>query len=150
MGDVRGHRRAQEVPAKEVLDDKSRHRTLPERWERYGGTAAWPEFEVFPTTAWNYGLVLDEKHPARSFQLTKKPGPLPDQPFTTETSPLQLKAHAKKIPDWKPDSQGMVGKLPASPVKSDQPIETVTLIPMGAARLRISSFPMVSVSSGGQ
>jgi hypothetical protein len=36
-----------------------------------------------------------------------------------------------------------VGKLQASPVKSEQPRENVTLIPMGAARLRISSFPVI-------
>ena len=28
-------------------------------------------------------------------------------------------------------------------MKSDEPVETVTLIPMGAARLRISSFPVI-------
>lgn len=33
--------------------------------------------------------------------------------------------------------------LQAGPAKSDQPTETVTLIPMGAARLRITSFPTV-------
>ena len=36
-----------------------------------------------------------------------------------------------------------MGKLQASPVKSDQPTETVTLIPMGAARLRITAFPVI-------
>jgi hypothetical protein len=33
--------------------------------------------------------------------------------------------------------------LQPSPVKSDQPTDTVTLIPMGAARLRITSFPVI-------
>ena len=50
---------------------------------------------------------------------------------------------AKRIPAWKQDSLGLVGKLQPSPVKSDQPAETVTLIPMGAARLRISTFPVI-------
>ena len=36
-----------------------------------------------------------------------------------------------------------MGKLQPSPVKSDQPTETVTLIPMGAARLRITAFPVI-------
>ncbi len=30
-----------------------------------------------------------------------------------------------------------------SPVKSSEPVETVTLIPMGCARLRISAFPVI-------
>jgi len=37
----------------------------------------------------------------------------------------------------------MVGKLQASPIKSDAPTENLTLIPMGCARLRISSFPVI-------
>src|SRR5439155_19283707 len=37
----------------------------------------------------------------------------------------------------------LVGKLQDSPVKTEEPLETVSLIPMGAARLRISSFPVV-------
>jgi hypothetical protein len=36
--------------------------------------------------------------------------------------------------------------LQDSPAWDDQPVESVTLIPMGAARLRISAFPTVSES----
>ncbi|MCX6923782.1 MAG: glycoside hydrolase family 127 protein [Verrucomicrobia bacterium] len=117
---------------------------IGERWERCGGTDAWPELEVFPTTPWNYGLVLDEKQPAASFKVvTSGGGALPAQPFTPATAPIQLQVPAKRIPAWKLDSLGLVGKLQPSPVKSDQPTETVTLIPMGAARLRITSFPTI-------
>jgi hypothetical protein len=116
---------------------------IGEQWSRYGGTDAWPETEVFPTTPWNYGLLLNEKDPAESFRVAKKSGPLAAQPFTPEAVPIELRAKARKIPVWKQDSLGLVGKLQASPVKSDQPIETITLIPMGAARLRISSFPVI-------
>src|ERR1019366_1330544 len=117
---------------------------IGERWARCGGTDAWPELEVFPTTPWNYGLVLNEKTPAKSFKVVKSSGGLlPAQPFTPATAPIELQVEAKRIPEWKQDSLGLVGKLQASPVKSDQPSETVTLIPMGAARLRISSFPVI-------
>jgi hypothetical protein len=46
------------------------------------------------------------------------------------------------------DRFGVVGTLQDSPIKSDEPTETVTLIPMGAARLRISSFPVVGEEAG--
>lgn len=113
------------------------------RWSRYGGTVQWPELEVYPTTPWNYGLVLDPQRPAKSFHLIKKHGPLAAQPFTPETVPIELKAKAKRIDAWKQDRLGLVGKLQTSPVRSEESTETVTLIPMGAARLRISSFPVI-------
>ena len=124
---------------------------IGERWERYGGTDEWPELEVFATTPWNYGLVLNEKNPAKSFKVVKWGGPaLPAQPFTSGTAPVELRVAAKQIPAWKQDSLGLVGKLQSSPVKSDQPTETVTLIPMGAARLRITTFPVIGQGTDAQ
>jgi len=116
---------------------------IGERYVRYGGTDAWPEQSVYATTPWNYGLVLDETHPEASFEVVRKPGRVTGQPFTPETTPVVLRAKARKIPAWVQDAQGLVGKLQPSPVKSGEPVETVTLIPMGAARLRITSFPVI-------
>jgi hypothetical protein len=111
---------------------------IGEKWQRYGGTDAWPESELFPTTPWNYGLVLDG-----SFKLIRSAGPLPEQPFTPESAPLQIQAQARKIPGWTQDQKGLLNVLKPSPVKSSEPVETVTLIPMGAARLRIAAFPVI-------
>jgi hypothetical protein len=116
---------------------------IGERYSRCGGTDAWPELEVFPTTPWNYGLVLDEKNPAKSFKVVKKTGPVAAQPFTPQAAPIELRGKAKRIPEWKQDALGLVGKLQPSPVKCEEPTESVTLIPMGAARLRIASFPTI-------
>ncbi|MCX7048886.1 MAG: glycoside hydrolase family 127 protein [Candidatus Sumerlaeota bacterium] len=116
---------------------------IGERWSKYGNNETWPEWEVFPTTPWNYGLVLDEKDAAKSFEIARKPGPLAAQPFTPEAAPIEIKAKAKKIPGWQQDRLGLVGLLKPSPIKSDEPEETVTLIPMGCARLRISAFPTI-------
>ncbi|HEY5908971.1 MAG TPA: beta-L-arabinofuranosidase domain-containing protein [Verrucomicrobiae bacterium] len=116
---------------------------IGERWSRYGGRGAWPEFEVFPTTPWNYGLVVNEKNPAKSFKVLHPSGPLPAQPFTPQAAPVQLQVSARRIPAWQQDWFGLVGMLQPSPVKSVEPVETVTLIPMGAARLRITSFPVI-------
>ncbi|MFQ6131345.1 MAG: beta-L-arabinofuranosidase domain-containing protein [Armatimonadota bacterium] len=118
---------------------------IGERWERYAGTDDWPAYEVYPTTPWNYGLEVDADDPAGSLQLELKPGPLPDQPFTVETAPVEMRARARKIPGWQMEG-GLVGRLQMSPAKSTEPIETVTLIPMGCARLRISAFPTVSTA----
>ena len=119
---------------------------ISERWVQYGQNKKLPEWEVFPTSPWNYGLIIDETNPSKSFDVVRKDGPLPSQPFTPENSPILIKAQGRKIPAWQMDHLGLVGLLQESPAFSDEPIETLTLIPMGATRLRISSFPTVSNS----
>jgi hypothetical protein len=116
---------------------------IGEKWNKTGGTDAWPQFEVIPTTAWNYGLEFDPQNPAASFEIVRKPGPVAEQPFTHEGAPLSLRARARKIPGWQVDADKVVGVLKPSPARSTEPEETVSLIPMGAARLRITSFPTI-------
>lgn len=114
---------------------------IEEVYVQRGGTEEWPAWEIHPATPWNYGLIVDRDDPAGSFEVVRKPWPETDQPFEADAAPIELRGKAKKIPAWKKDRRGLVGTLLPSPVKSDEPVETVTLIPMGAARLRISSFP---------
>jgi hypothetical protein len=114
---------------------------IGEEWKRCEGTDKWPGFEVFPTTPWNYGLVLDSINPESSIYL-KDQKSVPFQPFSMEDAPITLQAKAKRIPGWISEGK-MVGKLPCSPVASQEKVESVTLIPMGCARLRISSFPVI-------
>jgi Beta-L-arabinofuranosidase, GH127 catalytic domain/Beta-L-arabinofuranosidase, GH127 middle domain/F5/8 type C domain len=116
---------------------------IGEKYVREGGTDAWPAWEIHPTTPWNYGLILDAKEPANSFQVVRRPWPSSDMPFTIDGTPLELAARGKRIPQWQLDPLGLVGKLQPSPVRSDQPAEDIRLIPMGAARLRIASFPVI-------
>ncbi len=121
---------------------------IKERWTKYGDrNANWPEWEVLPESSWNYGLVVDAKNPDRSFRVERKPGPLSPQPFTPETTPISLKAKARKIPAWQVDRLNMVAPLQQSPAKSNEPVEEIRLVPMGAARLRIASFPTIGTGS---
>lgn len=115
------------------------------RWVRSDDVDKWPAYEVYPTTAWNYGLVLDAANAAASFEVVKKSGVVAEQRFTPEAAPIELRAKARRIREWKIDEQGLVGVLPESPVTSNEPLETVSLIPMGCARLRVSAFPTVSI-----
>jgi hypothetical protein len=124
---------------------------IKERFASYGtNNPAWPQWEVFPESPWNYGLVLNDADPASSFKLVRSKGPLAAQPFTPETAPLRLEATGRRIADWQMDKNNVVGKLPSSPVASDQPNEQITLIPMGAARLRLSMFPVIESRPGTQ
>ena len=113
------------------------------KWQKDADTAQWPSFEIHPESAWNYGLVLDKNNPEKSFKLTRKPWPQDNFPFTLESVPLAMEVQAKKIPHWTLDRYGLCAVLQDSPVRSTEPTETVTLVPMGAARLRISAFPTI-------
>jgi len=123
---------------------------IGEKYVRSGGSGKWPAWEILPTTPWNYGLVLDETNPAGSFQVVKRDWPSNDMPFTHEGTPIEIRAKGKRIPQWQLDKHGLVAELQDSPVKSDQPVETITLIPMGAARLRISAFPVTGEGADAQ
>jgi len=112
-------------------------------WQQGADPSKWPSYEIQPTTAWNYGLVLNEQHPEQSFTVKQGPWPANDFPFTIEAAPITMTVKAKKIPEWQLDRHGLCAVLQDSPVLSDEPVETVSLIPMGAARLRISAFPLI-------
>jgi hypothetical protein len=121
---------------------------IGEKVVRHGGTEAWPAFEIHPSTDWNYGLALGQD-PTAGMQVLENPWPADDQPFDVDSAPVEIKAKARKIPEWKEDYLGLVGLLQPSPAISHEPLETVTLIPMGAARLRIAAFPTVTDGPGG-
>ena len=118
---------------------------IAEAWQPYGGNAApWTELEAYPASPWNYGLEINSTNPAASFTIVTNPGPMAANPFSPQTTPIELQAKARKIPAWTLDNLYAVGPVQPSPVFSTQAEETVTLVPMGAARLRISSFPTVT------
>jgi hypothetical protein len=119
---------------------------LPDAWRRELSKeqlAAWPAFEIYPTTPWNYGLVLDKKGPEASFEVIRKGWPSDNHPWKTTETPVEIKAKGRRIPGWQTDETDLVGLISESPVKSDEPVEEVILIPMGAARLRLSAFPVI-------
>ena len=116
---------------------------IGQRWEQFGGSDEWPAYEVYPASDWNYGLIVDMEKPAESFEVMEQEEDLPEQPWSLAGAPIQVRAKGKQIPEWHKDSLGLVGKMQPNPVKSDQPTETLTLIPMGCARLRISAFPQI-------
>lgn len=111
---------------------------IGESWreEKHFGPAK--DWEVFPTTPWNYALVLDAADPTRSFEVHEQP--IRQQPFQSVDAPISLSAKARRVPDWQMERDS-AGPIPASPVESKQPEETVTLVPYGAAKLRITAFP---------
>jgi len=129
--------------------DSSKTAISDSNWQKSADPSKWPSYLITPVTPWNYGLVLDETHPERSFSIRKHSWPKNDFPFTPNTCPIELEAKARQIPQWTLDKYGLCGVLQDSPVLTDQPVKKVTLVPMGATRLRISSFPVVGKGDDG-
>lgn len=118
---------------------------IGEDWRKVTGAMKHPaiapaaDWEIHPTTDWNYGLAIDPEKPAA--QVVEKP--VGKMPFSNSGAPVELRIAGKKIPSWKLED-GNTSPLPASPAASTQPVETLTLIPYGSAKLRITEFPLVS------
>ncbi|MCK5104492.1 MAG: glycoside hydrolase family 127 protein [Cyclobacteriaceae bacterium] len=113
------------------------------KWQKGADTKQWPSYEIYPNSPWNYGLILDKNKLENSFEIHKKPWPKDNFPFTVKAVPISIYAKGKQIPQWEIDEYGLAGELKDSPVLSDEKEEAIELIPMGAARLRISAFPVI-------
>lgn len=125
----------------ELRSDK--HAQWDSKWQPGADPSKWPSYEIIPESAWNYGLVIDPTSPVSGVEVHARTWPADDRPFTPLGVPIELRVQARKIESWKIDEHGLAGRVPASPVASEAPVEKVTLIPMGAARLRITAFPVV-------
>ena len=115
---------------------------IDSKWQKDVDTDNWPTYEIYPGSPWNYGLILkDDLNEA--FEVVEKEWPKDNFPFTNESSPIYIKARAKKIESWKIGETKLVGELMDSPVESNEKEEIIELVPMGSSRLRISSFPVI-------
>ncbi|MFN8580397.1 MAG: glycoside hydrolase family 127 protein [Gemmatimonadaceae bacterium] len=110
------------------------------------------DYEVRPTTPWNYGLILDPGDPAKGLQFDEQP--VGERPFSPEGAGMRAVVQARRIPDWKIEN-GWAGEIStadrawAQPRRgaSAEPVEQVTLIPYGCTNIRITEFPRATAES---
>ena len=86
-------------------------------------------------------MVVDEQNLPVNFNVIRKPYPENEQPFTLENVPFEFTAVGRQIPSWGFDATGMTDFLPTKFAPRAAETTPITLVPMGAARLRISAFP---------
>ena len=127
--------------AEKYVEKDSRETAIGDsKWQKDADPQKWPTTEIYPGSPWNYSLVLDKTEPLKHFEVIRKSWPADDYPFTVANVPLEVKAVGRLVPEWKIDETGLCGVLPEEDAaRGDK--EEITLIPMGAARLRISAFP---------
>lgn len=123
----------------EIVQDDS-------HWQEGVDASLWPAYEVYAASDWNFALQMDNQLP-KDLQIEHRPWPADNYPFTLESVPLQFSAKGCKIPSWGFDATGMTDLLPTCFAKRDATVAPLQLVPMGAARLRITSFPKAEVKT---
>ena len=110
-------------------------------WKHRTGEAPHEDFEVFPTTPWNYALKLDAADPKKGIRFEE--GPIADKPYDPAAPPVHAVVQGRLLPGWTLEHNA-AAPPPKSPVVSKEPLVDLTLIPYGTAKLRITEFPVLS------
>ena len=107
------------------------------------------DWEVRPATPWNYGIVVAKNAPVG---LTFEEKPIGAIPFSPEGAGVVATVQARRVLSWGL-SRGWASEISSSDaewadtskVLSNEPIETVELIPYGCTNIRVTEFPRVRV-----
>jgi hypothetical protein len=106
--------------------------------KKYAGRSA--DWQITSATDWNYAVELGK---CDTEAVERAVGAIP---FDVTAAPVLLKVKAKRDPQWVVE-ENSAGPLPESPLNSDAPLQTLTLVPYGAAKLRITAFPYLREKS---
>jgi DUF1680 family protein len=114
---------------------------IGEQWRKVRGELPHADWEVHPTTPWNYALQIDREHPERSCSFEAVP--VGDCPFSPDEAPTRLRVKGRRVPGWDIEHNA-AGPLPESPIRSNEPLQELTLLPYGCTNLRVTEFPTLA------
>jgi hypothetical protein len=113
---------------------------IGESWVKLRDRGMTADWQVFPTTQWNYALAIDQEN------VVAQESRVGASPFSLKDTPVKLQVNARKLTDWR-SLDGVAEVVPQSPVRSDEPDEKIMLVPYAAAKLRITAFPRLEKSA---
>jgi DUF1680 family protein len=119
---------------------------IGEEWKKDHHDIAGDYYSVYPTSAWNYGLI--EKDVKESTRLKVNTHPLGKNfIWNQKNAPVEIIVPAKKIPEWTLTYgilyQPVCDRSGIFQGKTSDTTEQVVLIPYGCTKLRIVAFPVV-------
>jgi hypothetical protein len=112
---------------------------IGEDWVKLRDRGMTADWQVFPSSQWNYALAVSEKTIGEA-PVTERP--VGSSPFSLKEAPVTLRVEARRLPSWQA-IDGAADPVPQSPVTSEEPQESVTLVPYAAAKLRVTAFPVL-------
>jgi uncharacterized protein len=116
-----------------------------ENWRKLKQTGPASDWEIYPTSPWNYALDVASSGAQPRSRFAVEERAMGTQPYSVDGAPVAIHAKGRRVPEWQTVNES-AGVLPASPVSSKQPEETLTLLPYGAVRLRITVFPTLAAT----
>lgn len=111
-----------------------------EVWHPVPGAPGLGEWELTPRTSWNRALALEEAGGVEHWPVTRTP--VGEVPFALSSVPVCVRAKAAQVRDWTM-RLGSSGPVPPGPIDCRSPVDEVTLVPYGCARIRVAEFAVV-------
>ena len=110
---------------------------IGEAWVKLRSRGLTADWQVYPTSPWNYGLKIEG--PVVRTEL-----PVGDCPFAGRNAPVSLTIAGTLVPGWKAE-EGAADPVPSGPIEltASQVPEQLTLRPYAGAKLRITAFPVI-------
>jgi hypothetical protein len=110
-----------------------------ESWVKLRDRGMTADWQVFPQSAWNYALAVDERS-ASGVEVQE--AAVGARPFAGASAAVRLRVKARRLDSWRSED-GVAAAPPDGVQQSAVAEQTLELIPYAAAKLRVTAFPQL-------